>query len=236
GDTLLDFGKVDIPSLFEAGAKLAYEYLKGLGASLPSFPRYHRRQLWAIRWNYFKSRFTRREFNSLDILGKLSVRMGNNLTSEQMIELAWLWYEPLSRCAVVEDGLIETLRQFRDDGLTLGVISNTFIPGEVIDRHLASEDLLELLPIRVYSCDARFRKPSPDIFRIALQRAELTAPEAIFVGDSLRADINGANSAGMISVLKDPTGKYDDAPIGANHRIRSIAELGAIVAEYNRDA
>jgi len=232
GDTLLDFGKVDIASLFESGAKLAYEYLEKLGHPLPPFAKYHRLQLWAIRWNFFKSRFTRREFNALEVLGRLGRRMGHDLTREQTIDLAWLWYEPLSRCATVEDGLLDMLGQFRDDGLTLGVVSNTFVPGEVLDRHLRIAGLLELLPVRVYSCDVLYRKPNPSMFRIALRRAGLKAGETIFVGDSPQADIKGANATGMISVLKDPAGKYDTSSIHANHRIARITELRDIVDGY----
>lgn len=233
GDTLLDFGKVDIPSLFEAGAKLAYDYLDHLGHALPSFAWYHRRQLWAVRWSYFKSRFTRREFNALDVLGRLSARMGHDLTEEETVELAWLWYRPLSECAVAEDGLHRMLSQFRDDGMTLGVVSNTFIPGKVLDRHLGRENLLELLPIRVYSCDVLFRKPSRAIFDIALEQGGLDAGGTLFVGDSPYADIRGANAAGLISVLKDPADKHDTASIRPTHRIRRITELTEIVRGYN---
>ncbi len=236
GDTLLDFGNVHIPSLFKNGAKLAYGYLKQLGHPLPAFAKYHRRQLWAIRWNYFKSRFTRREFNALDILGQLSARMGHELTHEQMLELAWLWYEPLSRCARMEEGLREMLAGFQAEGLKLGMISNTFVPGEVIDRHLRRENLLELLPVRVYSCAFHYLNPNPAIIHIAPQQGAPAASETIFVGDSPHADIKGANEAGMISVLKDPTGKYDSNSVRANHRIRAITELSRIVSQYNVEA
>jgi len=236
GDTLLDFGKVDISSLFEAGAKLAYGYLEQFKLPLPSFRRYHRQQLWAIRWSYLKSRFTRREFNALDILGWLSERMGYTLTREQTVELAWLWYQPLSQCATVEDGLREMLASLRDAGLRLGIVSNTFVPSEVLDRHLDRERLLEYLPVRVYSCDAGIRKPDPQVFRIALQRAGLEADETIFVGDSPQADAAGARRAGMISVLKDPDARCDDAGNVADHRIARITELTKIVAKYNGSA
>jgi len=233
GETLLDFGQVDVGSLFEAGAKLGYEYLQELGQPLPSFGKYHRRQLWAIRWNYFKSRITGREFNALDLIGRLSSRMGHNLTREQTIHLAWLWYEPLGRRATTEEGLQELLKRFSRSGLVLGVVSNTFVPGEVLDRHLRQENLLELLPVRVYSCDVRYRKPNPHIFSIALQQARLEASETLFVGDSLQADIEGANRAGLLSVLKDPLGRYTPTAIKPRHRIRRLAELAKIVARYN---
>jgi len=235
GDTLVDFGKVDVPSLFEAGAKLAHEYLSGLGYPVPSLAKYHRQQLWAIRWSYFKSRLTGREFNALDLLGRLSAKLGHELSDEQIVELAWRWYEPLRRCATVEPGLREMLRRFRRDGVKLGVVSNTFVPAEVLDRHLDGEGLLDLLPVRVYSCDVRYRKPHPSIFRIAQQRLTLAAGEIIFVGDSPYADIGGANAAGMISVLKDPAGRHAAGLAGAKHRIERLAELAGVVGRYNDD-
>ncbi len=232
GDTLLDFGPVDVRGMFEAGARLAYEYLGELDQPLPPFGKFHRRQLWAIRWSYFKSRITRREFNSLDLLGRLSDDMGQKLTAEQAEELAWMWYLPLRQCATVEDGLTDMLRRFSEQGLKLGVISNTFVPGQVLDRHLREEQLLDLLPCRIYSCDVSYRKPHRRIFRIALNRAGLEANRTVFVGDSLRADIRGANRTGMISVLKDPTGQRERPAATPRHRIRQLTELEPIVQSY----
>jgi putative hydrolase of the HAD superfamily len=233
GDTLLDFGSVDIPSVFEAGAVLAHEYLTREGFDPPSLAKYHRRQLWAIRWNYLKSRFTRREFNSLDLLGRLNARTGRRPTDRQMLELAWLWYRPLSEQATVEDGLGEMLDRLRDRGLALGVVSNTFVPGEVLDRHLEQAGLLDKLPVRVYSCDVSYRKPNPNIFRIALERCRLEAPETMFVGNSPKADIRGANRMGMVSVLKDPTGRHEHDTGGADHCIAALAEVENLLRRHD---
>jgi putative hydrolase of the HAD superfamily len=233
GDTLLDFGHLDVTSLFEAGGRATYDYLKGLGKSLPSFAAYHRRQLRAIRWNYFKSKLSGREFNSLDLLGQLAVRMGHQLSRDQMLELAWLWYEPLSRCARMEEGLCDLLKGLAGRGIRLGVVSNTFIPAEVLDRHLGQVGLLELLPVRVYSCQVGYRKPHPGIFVAALKLASLAASEAMFIGDSPKADVFGANRAGMISVLKDPLGRHDGNKVRPCHRIRGLGELPGILAQYD---
>jgi len=233
GDTLLDFGRVDVLSLFESGARQAYEYLKTHKLPLPPFAKYHRQQLWAIRWSYLKSRLTRREFNALDIIGRLSLRMGHDLTHQQTLELAWLWYEPLGRCAKIEEGVLSMLEEFRVAGLTLGLVSNTFVPGEVIDRHLLREGLLHYLPVRVYSCDVRWRKPNPNIFAAALDQAGLKPGQSLFVGDSLQCDIDGANHTGMISVLKDPSDAHLSSSIQPRHRIHHLVELKDIVARYN---
>lgn len=230
GDTLLNFGRVDISAQFEAGGRMAYDYLKSLGLPLPTFPRFHRRQFWAIQWSVLKSRLTRREFSALEVLANLSRRMGHALTDEQTRELAWKWYEPLSRQATVEAGTRELLLRLAGQGLKIGLVSNTFVPSSVLDRHLHMVNLLDVLPVRIYSCDVRYRKPHPGIFRIALDRTGLQAGETLFVGDSPHADIVGSNRAGLISVLKDPEGKHPSAK--ARHRIHRVAELEQIVAGY----
>jgi HAD superfamily hydrolase (TIGR01509 family) len=231
GDTLLDFGRVDVPMMFESGGRLAYQRLKDLGKAVPSFEKFHRRQLRAIRWNYFKSTLSGREFNSLDILGKLSEEMGHDLTSEQTQELAWLWYEPLSEQAKVEPGTADMLREFRSRGLSLGLVSNTFVPSSVLDRHLASLGLLELLPVRVYSCDVRYRKPHRKIFQLAMQRLGIPASETLFVGDSPKADIFGANRMGLVTVLKDPSEAHKDGKIQPQFTIRRLSELRQVLAQ-----
>jgi HAD superfamily hydrolase (TIGR01509 family) len=233
GDTLIDFGKVDVPTLFEAGARMAYDYLTNLQKALPVFVDYHRRQLRAVRWNYLKSRITRREFNSLDIMGNFSKKLGHELSPKQMIDLAWQWYLPLSRVAKVAPCAHDLLEDFKRQGLTVGLVSNTFIPGQVLDMHLAQAGLLELLPVRVYSCDVKWRKPRPEIFRLALKLANLAPGETLFVGDSPQADVVGANRAGMISVLKDPANRFTNTKTKPAHRIRDLCELRPILHIYN---
>jgi len=129
---------------------------------------------------------------------------------------------------VVEPGTVEMLRQFHDDGLKLGIISNTFVPAAALDRHLRSEGLLDLLPLRIYSCDVRYRKPSKAIFRIALQRAGLAPENTLFVGDSLFNDIWGANRMGMISVLRSSR-PHRFCPVRPDYTISSLLELPDVV-------
>lgn len=233
GDTLLNFGSVDLRRMFRIGTRRAYEYLQQAGQPLPRFRRFHRRQLRWVRWSYFKSFLTRREFNSLDLIARLARSWGHDLTDEQVRQLAWLWYEPLTEVATVDHGARELLAEFRQAGLTLGVVSNTFVPACVLDRHLAQHGLLELLPHRIYSCDVGYRKPHPRIFRHALEQTGLQAERTLFVGDLPKADIGGANRVGMISVLKDPTGTFRRFADQADHCIGHLSELREIVARYN---
>ncbi len=232
GNTLVDFAPVSTRVLYESGARNSYDYLKEIGVEIPSFAGYRRRQIWRIRWHYIKSRATAREFNSLEVIRSLADDMDHHFTPEDIMELAWLWYKPLRESATVEKGLAGVLERLRDAGLKLGIVSNTFVPGRILDRHLDQEGLLEFFPVRVYSCDVRFRKPDRRIFKIALRRADLQARRTVFVGDSPRADVIGANRVGMISVLKDTPGLSGLLPVRADHRIRKLAELEDVVRQY----
>ncbi|NLW86152.1 MAG: HAD family hydrolase [Planctomycetes bacterium] len=236
GETLLHFGSVQIPPLFEAGSQLAYQYLKDLGFDLPEFRRYHKKKLFAIRWNYFLSTITGREMDALVILDRLHRRIGVKLSEAQTLELASLWYEPLSRRARIEPTAIQTLTELTEMGIRLGLVSNTFVPAEVLDRHLAREKLLDLLPVRVYSCQVGLRKPRRAVFQAALDKLGARAASTVFVGDSPKADVYGANRMGMVSVLLAPGDRRRTGRYRPRHTIRRLAELPDIVRANNNAA
>jgi len=233
GETLLHYGDFNIPKFFRAGAELAYEYLKSLDQPLPAFEAYYRRQFRTIKWRYALSRLTACEFDAVKVMARMCQRMGQNLTAEQHDELTWLWYRPLSEHATLEDGTHEMLAEFLDAGLILGVVSNTFVPGRLLDRHLDQVGLLDLLAHRTYSSDVGRRKPRRGIFAHALARTGLEAGETLFVGDLPWGDIHGANRAGLVSVLKDPAKRHARSWFKPKHRIGHITELRDVVAAHN---
>ncbi len=236
GDTLINFGRFDVRACFRNGAKLAHEYLHEQNLSPPPFEHYHRRLLFAVQWRTIRSKIIRREFDSGEVLANLHTRMGVALTAEQLAELAWRMYTPLSQCGQAEPNVVQTLTSLTEAGLTLGVVSNTFLPGDVLDRHLRREGMIDLLPVRIYSCDVLYRKPHPEIFRIALERNALAAEQTLFVGDLPHADVRGSNRMGMISVLKDPEARHSRAKDKPKHRIRRLEELLDVIKDYDPPA
>ncbi|MDP6635230.1 MAG: HAD family hydrolase [Phycisphaerae bacterium] len=232
GDTLIDFAHVSMTAMFRQGAELGYAYLKELGKSVPGFRKFHFRQLWAIRWNYIKSRVTGREFNSLDIMSHFARKWGYELTEAEGLELAWRFYKPLSKAATVVPEAKETLKALVKKGLKLALVSNTFLPRAVLDRHLDLVSLGDLIGTRVYSSEVGFRKPNQKIFQLALEEEELSADNALFVGDSPKADILGAHRAGMITVLRSLQKRRKPKRVAPDHVIADLTELLQIVAQY----
>jgi putative hydrolase of the HAD superfamily len=69
-------------------------------------------------------------------------------------------------------------------------------------------------------------KPEPEIFGHALRRLNLTAQEALYVGDNYYADVVGARRAGLRPVLYDPRGIF---PEPGCETIKSFDELNTLV-------
>lgn len=90
----------------------------------------------------------------------------------------------------------------------LGVISNaTDLLTKVFDNLCMSK----YFDFVVISDEVGVRKPSPEIFKIALKRANATASRSLYVGDMLEVDVVGAKKAGMNAVLVDRSDAYPDA-------------------------
>ncbi len=102
------------------------------------------------------------------------------------------------------------LGAFRESGVELGVISNFDYRIYAILEALGLSRYFDSITI---SSEAGYAKPSPEIFRIALERHSFAAAEALHVGDSEALDVGGARAAGIAVVLVDPeAGLPEHAP------------------------
>jgi len=232
GDTLLDFEPMDTRALFRRASQLTYDDLAARGISTPPFDRYTRVYYRAVKWAYLWAKLSRKEFNSLDLLRKFHRRMGLPETDDLLRELSWLWYQPVMQHTRVEEDLRPTLTAMRDAGLRLGVISNTFVPGFVHDRHLELTGLLEFFPVRVYSSAVGYRKPDRRIFEAALTHLDVPASQTLFVGDLVKTDIIGARRAGMKTALKQPFANLRPHRL-ADYVVRKIADLIELLPALN---
>jgi putative hydrolase of the HAD superfamily len=124
----------------------------------------------------------------------------------------------LANYALFED-VLPVLQRLRDDGLTLGVVSNF---EEWLERLLEELRVASFFDVQVISGVEGFEKPDPRIFRVALERAGVTADESAYVGDNPVFDVEPAAELGMFPVLIDRRGRYPNFPTA---RITSMAQL-----------
>ena len=228
GDTLFDTTPTRLWEVFEEGGGDAYAYLAGLGHKLPPFRRYFAMHKRAVQAWFVWSRITGGEVNCELIMRRIATRLGMKLDDAAFREMTWLWYAPTVRHSQVAPDVIPTLARFRNRGLKLAILSNTFVPGFVLDRHLEIENLLQFFPHRVYSSERNVRKPDRRVFEHTLRLVGVEPHEAIFVGDNVRNDIIGAKRAGMIAILKRPTSETRTHGL-ADHLVRNMGELDQIL-------
>ncbi|MDD5459057.1 MAG: HAD family hydrolase [Phycisphaerae bacterium] len=233
GDTLLNFGRVQPTGLFMRGARLSYDYLKKLGQPVPIYAVYCVKNLAAIRFRHMWSTVSSNDFSARELLKNINKNSGFNLTEQQWDELVWLWYEPLSELGTVEPDITETLEKLRQMNLKLAILSNTFVDGSSLEKHLAKHDMLKFFDVKMYSYQFSFRKPDPRIFRQAAEKLQLSPSEIVFVGDRIDKDIKPALKVGMKAVLKAAyTNKYKCPPHNVP-KIETIRELPAVIEKIN---
>lgn len=112
----------------------------------------------------------------------------------------------------------ELLEYLKSEGIRTGVISNIGWSGGALKRRierLLPEGEFEFI---ITSSEYAVRKPNPLIFKVALQKAGLKPDDVWFCGDNIKADVIGANGAGIFPIYydcadeKDPLAKCSTIP------------------------
>jgi len=100
----------------------------------------------------------------------------------------------------------EVLSELKQRGLKLGLISNGY--EEEINLILEKAYLEKATFDIIVGVDTiRQTKPNPDIFKYAISKLNVKPEEAMFVGDNVEADYEGAENAGVHALLIDRTEK-----------------------------
>ncbi len=89
----------------------------------------------------------------------------------------------------------------------LSITSNTHYP-PLIQRNLKAMDIEKYFPLVVTSIEFGKRKPSPEIFRHALDKLNIKPSEAVFVGDNYKDDYMGATAVGLKCFLIDTKNQF----------------------------
>lgn len=110
----------------------------------------------------------------------------------------------------------------------LGIVSNFAIP-ECVRRLLDDFGLEKFFDVILVSAEVNRRKPSLEVFDMALKALGAYASRAVFVGDMPGLDVKGAKNAGMRTVLieRKPVERVADAT--PDIVIRSLKELPAVI-------
>jgi HAD superfamily hydrolase (TIGR01509 family) len=116
-------------------------------------------------------------------------------------------YAPLASAQALLDAL-------RSRGIKTGVVANSWPdPGRILRADAEALGLARLLDVMVFSEELGVGKPSPEIFLHALRTIGVEPEAAMFVGDGLVNDVQGAANVGMTTV-QALWFVADDTPVG----------------------
>ncbi len=145
------------------------------------------------------------------------------------------WRKVITR----REGLEDTLKQLRDAGYRLGVISNimstTFVP-RILEEHGVQQYFECILMSSVHGP----RKPERGLFDVAKERMGLSEHELAYVGDTISRDVRGVRAAGweMMIQIENPRvahkdQKFLDCGYKPDYLIQSLLEIPPIVERFN---
>jgi len=121
----------------------------------------------------------------------LAKRLGGKLSFEQFVEV---WNRALDPVPLQDSTFLQKLSK----GHRMAVLSNTD-PLHVAHMEKAFA-FFEFFPVRIYSCRVGASKPSPLIYKQALQGCKVPAQEAVYI-DDVPAYAEAAERLGMKSIV-----------------------------------
>ena len=122
-------------------------------------------------------------------------------TYDRLDRWAYRKMERLYRQTKTFDGVAETLKRIRNNGLKVGVFTD--FP---LFRKLEGMGLASLVDFAASSDDAGFLKPDAHCFEYLLYNLKMGPQDVLYVGDSYEKDIVGANAASIDAVLVNVRG------------------------------
>ena len=194
---------------FDAAAEVAFEKiyekysLKSLG--IPSAHEFHEvyhplnEQLWVL---YRADKITKDELNRTRFLKPLEHYGIHDVALADHLSEDYVYWSP--RIVRLVPGTMELLDYLKPK-YHLHLITNGF--QEVQHTKLSGSGMEPYFETLTVSEEVGVKKPNPEIFRYALQKAGATAEESLMIGDEMAVDIDGARAAGMDQILFNPSGQ-----------------------------
>jgi len=137
------------------------------------------------------------ERTTSSLLRKVMSRFGYGEISDETVARALVrFYAASEGCWEPMQGMYAVLDELREAGLRLGLISNAGDENNV-QRLIDKARLRSYFDPILISAAEGIRKPNPRLFETVLEAWAMPAHQVVMIGDSLAADILGAQHAGL---------------------------------------
>jgi putative hydrolase of the HAD superfamily len=126
---------------------------------------------------------------------------------------------------LIPDQAHTVLRAARDQGYTLGLVSNRV---EDLSPVAVEIGLSDYFHFTLSGGQAGAWKPDARIFTRACEMAQAEPHQCLYVGDNFYADVVGAEAAGLVPVLLDPNDVFPEAGC---MRIACLGDLLSVMSQ-----
>ena len=133
-----------------------------------------------------------------------------------------------------EPGIAEALPLLKALGLRLGVVSNCPYASHVLRWELERHNLLRPFEFVLSSSDVGIKKPHALLFTTAVTMLQCDPAEVWFIGDTLHADIAGAQKAGLQAVWYNRRRQERQSEIVPDAEIADWSEFVALAQKLSR--
>ena len=214
---------------FDAAAEVAFERiyeqynLKSLG--IPSAHEFHEvyhplnERLWEL---YREDKITKADLNRTRFLKPLEHYGIHDVELADHLSEDYVYWSP--RIVRLVPGTMELLEYLKPK-YHLHLITNGF--EEVQDTKLTLSGMKPYFETLTVSEEVGVKKPNPEIFQYALNKAHATAEESLMIGDEMAVDIDGARAAGIDTVLFNPRGEKIEGT--RTFEVRNLQEIKQIL-------
>jgi HAD superfamily hydrolase (TIGR01662 family) len=153
----------------------------------------------------------------------------HNLPESHIMDAVRAFYEISERFWYPEADAVSTLQILKDRGYQMGIVSNAGDDQDVQDL-VDKAEIRNYLEVILSSAAVGIRKPNPKIFNLALEKMGASPSRAAMVGDTLGADILGAQNAGLLDIwitrrADTPANNAHLDTIQPTYQIESLAQL-----------
>lgn len=157
----------------------------------------------------------------------LGIREENGLVERSME----IFYGTLLEHRELVTGTVDMLSEVKSRGYRVGLISDVAwgLPSRFPRRDMREYGLEEYFDDLIFSTDVELRKPNPKIFELSLFRLGIEPDNAVYIGNSLQADIKGALHSDMWAVLKRSSYFFPDDTIRPHLEIGEWKEIERVL-------
>jgi len=202
--TLMEYGNLEQANQDHENSIFSYLCKKGMIISREIFDEYVKDYFDIEIPKDFPSKMTNFEYKLQQLAFKLEVI----LKKEELEELAMVSIQAWAEYHKIDINSTKILSELKQRNYKIALVSDFEHP-PYIYKFLEKYELKSFFDSIIISGNIGVKKPHPKMFNMALQETQLRANEVLFIGDSMKHDIQGANGVGMVPILINRKSLHD---------------------------